>query len=194
MQAIGSLENALTIYEAKNAKEALTQNHYGMALSYYTLGYLYYQLKNSFCDERLDEQTQYEQFYQGANNQNNCMTLALENFKSAYMNFKRVDHLFGMYMSKLNVINTTVFEEEDGEVTPEELKTKAALQAKLKILHEKFQAYGKEVGFEHSPYIKREHGDDISLMTEIVTKQSDQSLFPRGPDLDKSRAHRSNWT
>lgn len=53
-----------------------------------------------------------------------------------------------------------------------------SLKQEKEKLHQQLQDYGNNVGFEHSTYIKREHGEDFSLMTEIVVKQSNKPCFP----------------
>ena len=51
---------------------------------------------------------------------------------------------------------------------------------KTKLRYEKqFQRYCKKPGVEMSCHIPREHGPDVSLMTEIVYSQVTSSLFPK---------------
>ena len=98
-----------------------------------------------------------------------------------------MDHLFGMYLSKLHEIETMVVdEEEEPELMQEE-------ESEKQKLLEQLQNYGRDVGFEHSVYIQREHGEDISLMTEIVTQQSDSTLFPRKTEDTEGENH-TFWT
>lgn len=49
--AIASLENAHSIYEAKDEMKENEKNHYGMALCSYTLGHLYREFQNELCED-----------------------------------------------------------------------------------------------------------------------------------------------
>lgn len=62
-----------------------------------------------------------------------------------------------------------------------ELKTSAEHEVKnekLQELQEELQLYERDVGFEHSCFVMREHGPELSLMTEIVYGQTRGKLFP----------------
>ena len=77
----------------------------------------------------------------------------------------------GMYLSKKHERKLS----STGSATDPETKRQAS-ECK-KVLYEYLNTHG----IDHCYYIPREHGNEISLMTEIVDKQhrrEDQSLFP----------------
>ena len=59
-------------------------------------------------------------------------------------------------------------------------ETKKEAQAEMQEYGIKYEKYCKKYGVEKSCHIPREHGEDISLMSEIVYKNVELSapLFP----------------
>ena len=55
--SIANLENAIDIYGAKNNFKEFTENHWGLALAYYNLGYIYEKFAND-----LQENSHFAQF------------------------------------------------------------------------------------------------------------------------------------
>ena len=53
----------------------------------------------------------------------------------------------------------------------------SSLEEQVRKLYRKLKKFIDKYGLEKSCYIKREHGEDISLMTEIVLQQQ-TNLFP----------------
>ena len=84
----------------------------------------------------------------------------------------------GTYLSKkseievLEILNNG--EEHGGQ--GDEIKELRKLEKKLKV-----------VGIENSCYIPREHGEDISLLAEIVMKQENHDLFKPKDANDKEK-------
>ena len=73
-------------------------NYYGIALSNFTLGYIHYRFADELCDSRVSGNAEYEQYFFGDAQQ--CFTIAMDYYKKAYQNFKKMNHLMGMFMSK----------------------------------------------------------------------------------------------
>ena len=102
MTAIASLENALIIYEAKEVMQEFEKNHYGMALTLYTLGYIY----KTFAKEL----SQNNELFAGLSNVEHAKYFvdsvkqaklrAQQYFKKAFLSFNTVTHLFGMMLCK----------------------------------------------------------------------------------------------
>ena len=74
------------------------QNHYGMALSNFTLGYIYHNFSKALNDERVQEDAQYESYLLG--DESHYLTKANGLYEDAYQSFKKLHHLVGMYLSK----------------------------------------------------------------------------------------------
>ena len=66
-------------------------------------------------------------------------------------------------------------------------KTKAEqTQAKARYYKSRYNEYSEKVGIEKSCYTPRDHGPDISLMTEIVDRcVFKESLFPIPIEIDE---------
>ena len=64
---------------------------------------------------------------------------------------------------------------------------KVAAEIQAKDLRQKYREYVHEFGLAQSCSIQREQGDEISLMTEIVTYRNNKNLYP-------SQAQRSKMT
>ena len=56
---------------------------------------------------------------------------------------------------------------------------------KSKLMEKKFESYCRKLGIEKSCHIEREHGPDISIMTEIVSQQK-KECFPEELSSDSS--------
>ena len=103
--AFESAENALTIYTKREAEETgLSNNIYGQALQEFQLGYLY----KKYSKDLFDPNTHH--YARGASEKYPKKTIikeiqtgwdkAIEYFQRATSSFKKVNHLFGVYLSK----------------------------------------------------------------------------------------------
>lgn len=61
-QAIDSIENALAIYKQEGELAAVDPNTYGIALSNYTLAYIYQNFGSALCDEQVKGVEEFERF------------------------------------------------------------------------------------------------------------------------------------
>lgn len=59
IQAIESLQNAMNIYEGKDVVNEFEQNVYGLALTEYSLGYIYHRFCESLSDSKAAEITEF---------------------------------------------------------------------------------------------------------------------------------------
>ena len=92
---------------------------------------------------------------------------ARENFKKAFKNFDEIGHLKGMYLSKQH--EAQLYDEQDS-------KKQHVLRMILRYRHDYFE-HIKEHGSECScSHIPRHHGEEISLLTEIVTQNKKQDI------------------
>ena len=104
---------------------------------------------------------------------NHC-NFAMNYYKQAYKNYKKVRHLVGMYMSKAREKELIVVEENE-----EETKNLVGKKTKkVKHLFVNIREYYASYGHENGVYINREHGEDMSLMTELILSKTDEPLFP----------------
>ena len=139
-------------------------NKHGIALEQFHLGYLY----ETYAKHLSTPQAQitYE-----ADCGNMTETLFRERakqlFKSAYQAFEEKEHLKGMYLAKKHEAN--LYEEGTTEHN-------AKVREYLNLQAEYFK-YIRRHGYEKCSYIPRQHGDEISLLTEIVEENGSQSLF-----------------
>ena len=63
IQAIESAHNALSIYNTEDEEmQEMEPNQYGMALSNYTLGYIYYNFADQLCDYRIKHKIDFQVF------------------------------------------------------------------------------------------------------------------------------------
>ena len=79
--------------------------------------------------------------------------------------FGEVNHLFGIYLSKKHEAKLL---ETFGDSFPIYAQTKEKLYLEEKEAHQVFMNYISTNGTEKCPYIERIHGEEISLLTEIV--------------------------
>ena len=96
---------------------------------------------------------------------------AREHFKKAFPNFKAMLHLKGMYLAKQH--EAALYEDGDLENITAQYESEALAR---KIRREYFD-HIKHNGYDKCSYIPRHHGDQISLLTEIVEKNKKQALF-----------------
>lgn len=105
-----------------------------------------------------------------------CNTKAKDFYRDAYEEFKEAGHLMGKYLSKVGEKRNYCVDEDESD---DELDQ---LQSQISELVKKVEEYQRDVGFEHSCFIPREHGEEISLMSEIVFRQQHAPLFPSKPE------------
>ena len=91
-------------------------------------------------------------------------------FKLAYQSFEVKEHLKGMYLAKKHEAN--LFEEVTEATSPQDrdelaFRRQSAIDATI-LLQRNYFAYVKRFGYEKCSYIPRHHGEEISLLTEIV--------------------------
>lgn len=101
----------------------------------------------------------------------NCLEKAVECFDKAYEFFKKVNHLKGMHLSQLHKL--PVYNQDSSMSDYRELIAKH-----IKQDEEKFNRYVEEIGTQHSSYIERDQGAEISVMTELVLEREAKNLFP----------------
>jgi len=77
-----------------------------------------------------------------------------------------VNHLKGVYLSKKHM----------QPLAP--IEARAAVSTEVERARHEYRKYVNEHGLSKSCSIQREHGDEISLMTEIVLKSSDKDMYP----------------
>ena len=102
----------------------------------------------------------------------NCVRKAVIHFEEAFKGFKVHHHLKGMYLSKKNSLNQM---REVDSFAEQKKKT----QKEVDNLRAEYMKYWKEVGLDNSCYIPREHGDEISLLTELVLDAKVEDIFPK---------------
>jgi len=92
--------------------------------------------------------------------------MAIEHFENAYEYFQPYNHLKGMYLAKKHIFHMSDMKE--------------ILVDEVKHLRDEYKKYWVDVGLIHSVYIPREHGDEISLLTELVLDCHEEAvnLFP----------------
>ena len=92
------------------------------------------------------------------------MKKSLNYFRSAYKSFDPVDHLVGKWMSSAHIVELMMNSENPG--TSQDI---SAAKKKADLCEKKlFEYCKKNDGIENSCHISREHGHDISIMSEIV--------------------------
>lgn len=108
---------------------------------------------------------------------------AIEHYKMAYSNFDQMVHLKGMYLAKKHEAELyEVQEYDDGEDDIDIVKTRAKKMASR--LRRDYFEHVKKFGYDSICYIPRHHGDQISLLTEIVEQNKRSPLF-RTPSRGK---------
>ena len=124
------------------------QNHYGMALTNYTLAYIHQRFADQLCDSRIASNVDYEDYLLG--DVKLCHKTANRIYREAFNDFHKMHHYMGMYMSKLREIEAIM---DDEDFSPQEI---AQEQTKLQHLLDELQSYHTEVGIDKSCYIQRE--------------------------------------
>ena len=105
-------------------------------------------------------------------NKDKGFEIALKHYEKAYSHFKKVNHLFGVYLSMKHITLTydsyvaSSSHATSSKQTFEELSEETRKKAQYD--EERFREYIETTKRERSPYIERVHGEEISLLTEIV--------------------------
>ena len=74
----------------------LEKNFYGMALTQFTLGFIYHHFAEEFSDDHMGET--YPEYKKEENKK--CLAKAKDFYHKACLNFSKVKHLMGAYLSK----------------------------------------------------------------------------------------------
>ena len=178
--AFHSATNALKIFEGDTRKHELStalSNHYGKALQEFQLGYLYERNASTLIDPVTkyylqDCKERYPRKY-AIDSKIEAIDRAIEHYVAAYKSFKKMDHLFGLYITKkresslMDTYNTYLPRGE--EISKDKPKSeKEKCRQKLKKWEQRWKEYKEKNGTSNCPYVERYHGDEISLLTEIV--------------------------
>ena len=172
-------------------------NQYGVALCLYTLGYIYLNFQKELSDERFSAIQDYENYMFPDEKQ--ALNKAIDYFEEAKEAFDQVQHLMGSYLSKLgqwqsklNIVDICRGADDDVEDLEEEA---TELLSEVNELCGKVLDYHRESGgFEKCCFIPRDHGNEVSLMAEIVyRKQQSLSLFPRKDGEDAFRVDNESF-
>ena len=122
---------------------------------------------------------------------------AQSHYKEAFTLFKhkQVNHLIGTYLSKKGERRTLPESSDDeGDRNDERM----SLQCEIKDEEAKLIEFDQKVGLENnSCYILREHGEEISLMADIVWQKQTQQFFlgenaAKNTPLGRSETYRFN--
>lgn len=202
-QSLTCAEKALDIYEAKHIPLENSLRHqisnlpysehqcpYGMALSNFTLAYLYDKFSQALSDERVSQIEKYENLCFGE--ERGAKSKANEHYALAFELFKNQNHIFGAYLSKKGELDTyTSYDDDDDNEDLDKLKIDAYKW------QEKFSKYQAKNGVENSNYIIREQGEEISLMAEIVFAQHNDKFnhehLAKANAIIMQERQRSNW-
>ena len=101
---------------------------------------------------------------------------AIDFFKKAYNYFDEMMHLKGMYLSKRH--EESLYEvplDHDGENDVAFVKKRAKKMYQMN--RRDYFEHIKKYGYKSCCYIPRHHGEEISLLTEIVEENKKQPLF-----------------
>ena len=86
-------------------------------------------------------------------------------YKQAFIEFRKVDHLKGMQLSKKKIYELMATDMTNTESDMEKAENQ------MNLYDKKYKDYCQKQGIENSCHIPREQfGDDISLMVEITTR------------------------
>lgn len=98
-QALTAMENSLIIYKAEHYNvDELNSNDYGVALSHFTLAFIYHHFAQYLCDKRVKKVEDFKEYL--VSDRISSLILASSHYNLAAENFKKVDHLMGEYLSK----------------------------------------------------------------------------------------------
>jgi len=112
--------------------------------------------------------------------------IALEFFENAFDNFKELNHLAGMYLSRLEATNLC---ERDAIGNENKHNMYAKDYSKYELM---FEAY-KHVGDErYCSYVPRSKGRN-SLLVELVTHNQLENMFRTDDDVDLKIKTRCNF-
>ena len=136
-----------------------------MALSFYALGYIY----KNFADYLTIEHPMSQHCDQSCSkylqkNSSECLEKSLNYYRSAYKSFDLIDHLVGKWMSSVYIVELMIITSGSDENQDFSAASKKADLCEKKLL----EYCKKNGGIENSCHISREHGHDISIMSEIV--------------------------
>ena len=103
--ALEAAENALYIYKEKKDDMGGKQNNiYGQALQEFQLGYLYEKYSTEFCSPISKEYYRATEdafiAYRLLDDKKEGIDKAIVHFGEASRKFKKIDHYFGLYLSK----------------------------------------------------------------------------------------------
>ena len=93
-----------------------------------------------------------------------CIEKAIGYFDGAYRGFEKNHHLKGMHLAKKSKLNLLFLVDSRAEETLKTVMDVGKLQ-------KSYRNYRTDVGLDNSCYIPREHGEDVSLLTELVLQQ-----------------------
>ena len=103
---------------------------------------------------------------------------ARDYFRLAYSNFDDMVHLKGMYLAKMHEAH--LYEVNDNMNDDSRFVKQRALKMAIRLRGDYFD-HVKRYGYTHCCHIPRQHGDQISLLTEIVEQNKKMALFKAPP-------------
>lgn len=156
--AIANLLNALEIFKAKQPAASQSANHYGIGLTYFTIGYAYMRFSRELCKtSEYGELCEPSHLSLLVDTEQKGRDEARKQFKLAYKSFEAVGHLLGMYRCKNHEL----------ALLPAGHSSESVLR-QLEESERLVDDYERTEGFKNSCFIPRDRGHDISLMSEIV--------------------------
>ena len=133
--------------EESNTKE---KNYYGMALSSFSLGYIYQQFASELIKEEkkgIYDMSEHEDYF--VESVNASHKKASRYYKSAYLQFKQVNHMVGMYLSLLHKFDL----ESNSSI---QISQNSSKKEKWQQMENWYLKHSEKGSFENSCHILRE--------------------------------------